>query len=73
MYGDNIDNPGRGELQHLLPIPNALVGITVLQGNAGSKTLHPHNPSVLNWRCQLMQVDLYNGRKTVVVVVACFE
>jgi len=25
--------------------------------------------AVLNWRCRLTQVDLYNGRKTVVVVV----
>jgi len=24
---------------------------------------------VRNWRCRLMQVDLYNGRNTVVVVV----
>jgi len=27
------------------------------------------NPPVLNWRCRLTQVDLYKGRKTVVVVV----
>jgi len=27
------------------------------------------DPSVVNWGCQLMQVVLYNGRKTVVVVV----
>ena len=39
------------------------------QGHAGSKTLHQQNPRVLNWRCQLTQVDLYNGRKTVVAVV----
>jgi len=39
------------------------------QGHAGSKILHQQNPPVLNWRCQLMQVNLYNGRKTVVVVV----
>jgi len=39
------------------------------QGHAGSKTLHRLNPPVLNWRCRLTQVDLYNGRKTVVVVV----
>ena len=39
------------------------------QGHADSKTLHQQNPSVLNWRCQLMQVDLYNGCKTMVVVV----
>jgi len=37
-----------------------------LQGHAGSKTLHQQNPPVLNWRCRLTQVDLYNGRKTVV-------
>ena len=36
------------------------------QGHAGSKTLHQQNPPVLNWRCRLTQVDLYNGRKMVV-------
>jgi len=35
----------------------------------GSKTLHQQNHPVLNWRCRRTQVDLYNGRKTVVVVV----
>ena len=30
----------------------------------GRKTLHQKNPPVLNWRCRLTQVDLYNGRKT---------
>ena len=39
------------------------------QGHAHSKTLHQQNPPVLNGRCQLMQVDLYNGHKTVAVVV----
>ena len=39
------------------------------QGHAGSKTFHQQNPPVLNWRCQITQVDLYNGGKTVVVVV----
>ena len=33
------------------------------------KHLHQQNPPVLNWRCQLTQVDLYNGHKMVVVVV----
>jgi len=33
------------------------------------KTLHQQNPPVLNWRCPLMQVGLYNDRKMVVVVV----
>jgi len=28
------------------------------------------NPPVLNWRCWLTQVVPYNGRKTIVVVVA---
>ena len=32
------------------------------QGHAGSKTLRQQNPPVFNWRCQLKQVDLYNGR-----------
>jgi len=31
--------------------------------------LHQQNPPVPNWRCRLTQVDLYNGRKMVVVVV----
>jgi len=35
----------------------------------GIKTLHQQNPPVLKWRCLLMQVDLYNGRKTDVVIV----
>jgi len=43
------------------------VNVCHQQGHVGSKTLHQQNPSVLNWRCWLMQVDLYNGRKTVVV------
>ena len=29
----------------------------------GSKTLHQQNPPVLNWRCLLTQVYLYNGHK----------
>ena len=31
----------------------------------------PKCPSVLNWRCRLMMVDLYNGHKMVVVVLLC--
>jgi len=31
--------------------------------------LHQNNPPVLKWRCRLMQVDLYNGHKMVVVAV----
>jgi len=39
------------------------------QGHVGSKTLHQQNPPVLDWRCRLTQVDLYNSRKTAIVVV----
>jgi len=40
------------------------------QERAGSKTWHQQNPPVLNWKCQLTQVDLYSGLETVVVLVA---
>ena len=36
------------------------------QGYVGSTTLQQQNPLVFNWRCQLMQFDLYNGCKMVV-------
>ena len=39
------------------------------QEHVGSKTLLQENPTVLIWRCQLMQVVLCNGCKMVVVVV----
>ena len=42
-----------------------------LQGYAGSKTLHQQNPPVLNWRCGLMQVDLYSGRKWLLLRCCC--
>jgi len=45
----------------------------LLRGHAGRKTLHQQNPPVLNWRCRLAQVDMYNGRKTGVVVVGTNE
>ena len=32
----------------------------------GSKSFHERNPPILNWRCRLTQVDLYNGHKTMV-------
>ena len=45
------------------------------QGHAGSKTLHQQHPPVLNRRCRLTQVDMYNGCKTcwllVLVDTAC--
>jgi len=36
------------------------------QKHAGSETLLQQNPPVLNWRCRLVQVVMYNGRKMVV-------
>jgi len=44
------------------------------QKHVGSKTLHQQNPPVLNWRCQLMQVDLYyNNHKTEVVMTVIID
>ena len=54
------------ELQRLLPNPNVLVAIS--KGMWAIK-LHQQNPPILNWRCRLTQVDLYNGHKMVVVVL----
>jgi len=42
--------------------------VAVSKGMRAGK-LHQQNPPVLNCRCQLTQVDLYNGRKTLVTVV----
>jgi len=39
------------------------------QGHAGSKTSLQQNTPVLNGGCRLTQVVLYNGHKTIVVVV----
>jgi len=58
---DSVDNAAENSSifslirLHWLPVPPA-------------KTLHQQSPPVLNWGCRLMQVDLYNGRKIVVVV-----
>jgi len=42
--------------------------VAVSKGTRAVK-LHQQNPPVLNWKCRLTQVDLCNGRKTVVAVV----
>ena len=39
------------------------------QGHVGSKTLHQQNSPVLNWRCRLTQVDLYDRRETVLLLL----
>ena len=33
------------------------------QGHVGSKTLLQQNPPVLNWGCQLREVDLFDAMK----------
>jgi len=63
-----------GELQRLIPDPKALVAVS-----KGMRTVNLCTNKilqVLNWRCRLTQVDLYivyNGRKTVVVVVVVMQ
>ena len=61
QYGDSIDNTVENSSVFSL--------IRMCWLHAGSKTLHQLNPPVLNWRCWLTEVDLYNGCKWVVVVV----
>jgi len=62
-YGDSVENAVENSSifslirMHCLP-----------SARAGSKTLHQH-PPVLNWTCQITQVGVYNGCKTLVVVV----
>ena len=65
-YGDGVDNTVE-ENSSIFSLSES-AGCRQ-QGHAGSKTLHQQNPPVLNGRCRLMQVDLYNGHKTVAVVV----
>jgi len=62
-YGDSACNTAEE-----ISIVFCLIWMCYQQGHAGSKTLFQQNPPVLNWGCQLTQVVLYNGRKTVVVV-----
>jgi len=45
-----------------------LVAITTSKGMWAVKLRNQQNPPVLNWRCQITQVDLYNGRNMIVVV-----
>jgi len=54
------------ELRRILLNPKMLVAVS--KGMQAIK-LHQQNPPVLHWRCRLAQVDLYNGRKMVVVGV----
>jgi len=45
------------------------VPVAVSKGLRAVKLCTNKIPPVLNWRCKLTQVDMYNGRKMVVVVV----
>jgi len=69
MYGDSVDNTAEQNSSVFF-----LIRIRWLQSAraSGSKTLHRQNPPVLNWRCQLTQIDLNNGCKTVIVVVVYY-
>jgi len=51
-YGDSVDNT----------VENSSV-FSLIRTRWLPSTLHQQNPPVLNWRCRLTQVDLYNGRK----------
>jgi len=46
--------------------------LAVSKGMPAAKLCNKSNSSVLSWRCRLMQVELYNGCKMVVVVVVTF-
>ena len=46
-------------------LPHLVVVVVVA---VGAVVVISFNPPVLNWRCRLTQVDVYSGRKTVVVV-----
>ena len=52
--------------QRLLPNPNVLVAVS--KGMLAVK-LHQQNTPVLNWWSQLMQVYLYNGHKTMLLLL----
>jgi len=52
-----------GELRHLLLNPNVLVAFS--KDTEAVKLCTNKNPPVLNWRCWLMQADLYTTTTTV--------
>ena len=49
------------------------IGLTLLiafsKGMQAVNLMHQQYPPVLDWKCWLTQVDLYNGHKTVVCVL----
>ena len=55
------------KLQRLLPNRNALVAIR--KGMRAVKICTNKILLFFNWMCQIMQVDLYSGNKTVAVVL----
>ena len=61
-------NIGDAAESYVLILSTFLSSLNNREGHAGSKTLHQQNHPVLIWKCWLTQIDLYNGRKTVVVV-----
>ena len=61
-------NIGNAPESYVLIQSTFLSSLNNREEHAGSKTVHQQNPPVLHWKCWLTEVDLYNGRKTVVVV-----
>jgi len=62
-YGDNVHKL----LKRTLANPNALAAVS--KGMRAVKLCTNKILQFLKWRCRLMQVDLYNGYKMVVVVL----
>ena len=46
----------------------SLIRMRCMPSARAAITMHQQTPPVVNWRCRLMQVDLYDGHKTVAVV-----
>jgi len=59
-YGDSVDNTAKENSSIY-----SLIRMRWLQSATacGQYNFAPTKSAVLNWRCRLMQVDLYNGRK----------
>ena len=68
-YRDSVDNTVEENSSVFSLIQNSECATFHMQGHAGSKTSHQQNHPVLNCRCRLTQVDLYNCHKAAAVVV----
>ena len=64
-YGDSVDETDKNFSVFSLMRMRWLLSAWA----CGQLNFAPTNPSVLNWSCQLMLVDLCSGSKTVIVIV----